>query len=225
MKRNSVPVSRREKSIGLLAATAALLAIAIPYSGLADGDHVRSHSGRTGGKFEYCTTCHGASGRGYQGFYTMPRLAGQSPEYLVEELLEFAAGHRKPGIPISFAGVHALDPATRSAIASRFSRLNPAPTGRGPSRLMAEGRRIYEQGVPEANIPNCVACHGPQGQGAGAAARVAGQLFRYTRKTLNNWSKERGAEASEASQIMRTVAGNMTRSQIEAVSAYVSSLR
>ena len=32
-------------------------------------------------KFDYCRTCHGVSGQGFRGYYPMPRLAGQQPEY------------------------------------------------------------------------------------------------------------------------------------------------
>jgi cytochrome c553 len=33
-------------------------------------------------KIAYCKTCHGVSGQGFRGSYSMPRLAGQQPEYL-----------------------------------------------------------------------------------------------------------------------------------------------
>src|SRR5580704_12765671 len=37
-------------------------------------------------KLEYCKTCHGLSG---QGYYAMPRLAGQQPKYLENQLRAF----------------------------------------------------------------------------------------------------------------------------------------
>jgi mono/diheme cytochrome c family protein len=41
-------------------------------------------------KAEYCMECHGPSARGFVGYYTMPRLAGQSPEYIQRQLQAFA---------------------------------------------------------------------------------------------------------------------------------------
>jgi cytochrome c553 len=37
-------------------------------------------------KIDYCKTCHGLSGQGYRGSIPMPRLAGQQPEYLQDQL-------------------------------------------------------------------------------------------------------------------------------------------
>jgi cytochrome c553 len=46
-------------------------------------------------KFAMCTGCHGASAEGRSGF---PRLAGQQPEYLEKQLLDFKSGFRKGGM-------------------------------------------------------------------------------------------------------------------------------
>jgi len=43
-------------------------------------------TGGIAGKVEYCTDCHGPSGQGYHGYLTMPRLAGQTPEYIDKQL-------------------------------------------------------------------------------------------------------------------------------------------
>ena len=92
--------------------------------------------------------------------------------------------------------------------------------------MVGTGRKLYEEGAPEANIPACVACHGPGAEGAGAAPRLAGQLWRYTNKQLKNWTRDRGdGNGSEAGVIMREIAAGMTKAQIEAVAAYLNSLR
>ena len=46
-------------------------------------------------KFSMCTGCHGSSAEGRSGF---PRLAGQQPEYLEKQLLDFKSGRRKGGM-------------------------------------------------------------------------------------------------------------------------------
>jgi cytochrome c553 len=40
-------------------------------------------------KTAYCKTCHGIDGQGFRGSYPMPRLAGQQPEYIENQLKAF----------------------------------------------------------------------------------------------------------------------------------------
>ena len=179
--------------------------------------------GNAEAKIEYCMDCHGPSGQGYRGFLTMPRLAGQTTEYLESQLRAFLEGRRDRNLFIRMARVHGLNPATRAALAARFRQLNPPPFGGAPRQLAAAGARIYEEGIPEANVPACLACHGPEAQGQNEIPRLAGQLFSYTTKTLSNWSKERGQ--NPASAVMVPIARNLTQSQIAAIAAYVSYLK
>lgn len=179
--------------------------------------------GNAEAKIEYCMDCHGPSGQGYRGFLTMPRLAGQTTEYLESQLRAFLEGRRDRNLFIRMATVHGLNPATRAALAARFRHLNPPPFGGAPRQLAATGARIYEEGIPEANVPACLACHGPEAQGQNEIPRLAGQLFSYTTKTLSNWGKERSQ--NPASAVMVPIARNLTRSQIDAIAAYVSYLK
>ena len=174
-------------------------------------------------KIQYCTDCHGSSGRGYVGFFTMPRLAGQSSDYLVRQLQAFVEQRRGNTLPMRMGRVHSLHPSTRRVVAAHFSQLNPSPFGRAPRELVAAGKRIYDEGIPAANIPACSACHGPDGKGDGAAIpRLAGQLYGYTLKTLDNWNRERAPGSGDPGNVMRTVTQNMSRSQNAAVAAYLS---
>ena len=213
-------------AIWQMALPAAVLAIAFSTLGRAtdatiSGYHFAAYG--VAGKINYCTDCHGSSGRGYVGYFTMPRLAGQSPEYLVKQLQAFVERRRGNALPMRMATVHGLSPATRSAVAEHFSHLDPSPFGRAPRQLVATGKRIYDDGIPEANIPACAACHGPDARGDGAGIpRLAGQLYGYTLKTLENWDRERSRSSGDPGNIMKTIAHNMTRSQNAAVAAYLS---
>src|SRR5580700_11954058 len=80
----------------------------------------------------------------------------------------------------------------RSAVAAHFKGLDPPPVGGGPRNLVATGQKIFEEGHPEANVPACSACHGPDGKGRDEIPRLAGQLYPYTVKALRNWGRERG---------------------------------
>ena len=55
--------------------------------------------------------------------------------------------------------------------------------------------------------------------------RLAGQLYPYTVKELVNWDTERGQGGlADTSAVMRPIAHSLTKSQIEAVAAYLSDL-
>jgi cytochrome c553 len=63
--------------------------------------------------------------------------------------------------------------------------------------------------------------------GEGVNPRLAGQLYPYLVKGLANWSKERGQTQKEddTSAVMAPIAKSLSKSQIEAVAAYLSRLQ
>jgi cytochrome c553 len=176
-------------------------------------------------KLEYCKTCHGLSGQGYRGYYPMPRLAGQQPKYIENQLLAFI--ERRRTNPVMFNVAHALSPSMVAALTTYFQDLNPNPLGGAPKDHLALGKTIFEQGLPESNVPACSACHGPEAKGQNEIPRLAGQLFPYTVKALTNWSKERGQGGAkdDTSAIMVPTTHNLTQSQIVAIAAYLSYLK
>jgi cytochrome c553 len=92
---------------------------------------------------------------------------------------------------------------------------------------VAAGKKIFEDGVPDSNIVACAACHGPDATGKDEFPRLAGQLYPYVVKTLTNWGKERGQIPGkpDTSAVMQPVVHSLTKSQIDAVAAYVSYLK
>src|SRR6202795_3386243 len=136
-------------------------------------------------KVAYCKTCHGVSGQGFRGAFPMPRLAGQQPEYLVNQLQAFI--DRRRANPVMFNVAHVLSPSMLKALAAHFRDLDPKPLGGAPKELVAEGRKIYQDGVPTADVPACASCHGSEAKGADAFPRLAGQLHDYVFRKLVNW--------------------------------------
>lgn len=175
-------------------------------------------------KTDYCKTCHGIDGQGFRGSYPMPRLAGQQPEYIENQLKAFIE-HRRNN-PVMFNVAHTLSPAMLEALTGDFKDLNPKPLGGASKALVPEGRKIYEEGVPSANVPPCASCHGPEAKGDGQFPRLAGQLYDYVTKKLTNWDKERGQDKAnpDSSAIMQPIAHDLTEAQIKAVAAYISQL-
>jgi cytochrome c553 len=176
-------------------------------------------------KIGYCQDCHGPLGQGYRGYYPIPRLAGQQPQYLENQLRAFVE-RRRPN-PIMSNVAHVLRPAMMAALAAKFHSYNPKPLGGAPAGLAAKGEKIFQDGVPDANIAACAACHGPDATGSGEIPRLAGQLYPYIVRELTNWSTERGQIPSkpDTSFIMAPVAHSLNKQQIEAVAAYLSNLR
>ena len=195
---------------------AAALSVCLPIAG---------DAGEFEAKVLYCKTCHGLSGQGYHGYYTMPRLAGQQPKYIENQLRAFIEHRRKNEIMANVA--HALSPSMLSALASHFKDLHPPPLGGGSRGDAGLGKRIYDEGLPESNVPACSACHGPDAKGQDQIPRLAGQLPDYVVSKLVNWSAERGQNSAmpDSSAVMGPTSHNLTRSQMSAVAAYVSGLR
>ena len=175
-------------------------------------------------KFTYCKTCHGVAGQGFRGAYPMPRLAGQQPEYLQNQLEAFI--ERRRVNPVMFNVAHVLRPGMLTALAEGFRDLNPKPLGGEPRELIPAGKKIFEEGVPATNVPPCASCHGADAKGQGAMPRLAGQLYDYTTRKLTNWNKERGQDPAKpnSSQIMEPITHGLTPQQVSEVAAYLGSL-
>jgi cytochrome c553 len=209
----------------ILLASAAVVVIALALASDAVAGGRRGVSDWERGKARYCNYCHGPSGRGYLGYQPIPRLAGQVPEYLVTQLRLFAEQRRDRHASIAMARVHGVGDGMRRSLAAYYAGLHPQTVGYGPSSGVSMGRAIYEDGIPEANLPACAACHGSEGRGNAIAPRLAGQLYSYTVRQMLNWNRDRrqgSGDLDDPAVKMDIVARSMSRAQIEAVAAYLS---
>ena len=209
-----------------LALQTAILAVVFAAAGrAASTDTAAISEGEFQAKIQYCTYCHQPSGQGYVGASPIPRLAGQQTEYFKNQLQAFI-DRRRVNV-FMFKVAHSLSPDMLTALATHFRDLNPKPLGGGPTELVDTGKKIFEEGVPDANVPPCATCHGPEAKGNGQFPRLAGQLYPYIIKVLTNFDIERGQGGPanpDTSAIMKPIAHNLTESQIAAVAAYLSSL-
>jgi cytochrome c553 len=168
-----------------------------------------------------CTWCHGGSAQGYM---PGPRLAGQRSLYLEKQLANFRARTRDNPFSRQYMWNAAANLSTRSMreLAVYFSSLTPKAADDGNRELVPLGERIYQEGMPEANIVACVVCHGPGGEGADAIPRLAGLNAAYLKRRLEQWSQGYHAAAGPP---MPSIAGKLAPEQIDALSAYLSFLR
>ena len=174
-------------------------------------------------KMAYCENCHGVSAQGFHGYYSIPRLAGQQPEYIKNQLEAFVERRRTNNIMFNVA--HVLTPAMLDALTESFHKLNPKPLiTPAPEDLIATGKKIYDEGIANSDVPPCAGCHGPDAKGNGQFPRLAGQLNDYVVDKLTNWAKERGQnpENPDASAIMAPIAHSLNQQQIKAVAVYLN---
>jgi cytochrome c553 len=176
-------------------------------------------------KIAYCENCHGVSARGFHGYYPIPRLAGQQPGYIKNQLEAFLEHRRTNNIMFNVA--HVLSPAMLDALTESFHNLNPKPlTTAASEELIATGKKIYEEGIANADVPPCAGCHGPEAKGEGQFPRLGGQLSDYVADKLTNWASERGQNPAnpDTSAIMAPIAHSLNQQQIKAVAAYLNHL-
>jgi cytochrome c553 len=168
-----------------------------------------------------CGWCHGASA---QGFATAPQLAGQKPAYIVNQLRSFYDHSRdNPLSRLYMWGAAAkLDPVTARSLAAYYSTVEAEPAQDGERELVAAGRTIYQEGLPDANIVACVACHGPDAEGVRDIPRLGGQSYYYLKRRLKQWGEGYHAAAGPP---MPGIASRLSLNDIEALASYLSFVR
>lgn len=170
-----------------------------------------------------CATCHGAGGEGgADGLY--PRLAQLPAAYAERQLRDFRDGRRSD--PVMTAMAATLTDADVGALASFVSTLPSARAAvSAPDAAQARvGQSLVTIGAWERGVAPCAGCHGPALTGvAPAIPGLAGQWPGYLAKQLAAFRD--GARPATPLGLMSRVAHGMTAGEIDAVSAYLGSLR
>ena len=194
------------KRIGLKMAIVAILASSAP-SWAGESAAVRN-----------CTWCHGT---GAQGYTVAPRLAGQRPQYIMSQIRSFREHARDNPFSKQYMwnAVAALDSQTARDLANYFAAIPPKGANDGDSMLASRGRTIYLDGIPEANIVSCYACHGPNAEGVRDIPRLGGLAYFYLKGRLEQWGQ--GYHSGTESP-MPMVASHLGPNEIEALASYLS---
>jgi len=168
-----------------------------------------------------CTWCHGT---GAQGYTVAPRLAGQRPQYIMSEIRNFREHARNNPFSKQYmwGAVAALDPHTARDLANYFATIQPRPANDGDHTLASRGRTIYMDGIPEANIVSCYACHGPNAEGVRDIPRLGGLSYSYLKGRLEQWGQ--GYHSTPGSP-MPMVATHLGPEEVEALTSYLSFVR
>jgi cytochrome c553 len=170
------------------------------------------------GSTRNCTWCHGTSA---QGLANAPRLAGQNPLYIENQLLSFFVHARDNPFSAQYmwAASAGLNAETAHDLAVYFSMLPAEPALDGNKELIAIGRMIYEEGNPETDLAACAACHGPNAEGVRQIPRLGGLSYSYLKRRLEEWGQ--GYHAS-AQPPMPRIASKLSPEEIEALASFLS---
>lgn len=169
---------------------------------------------------QVCSSCHGVTGNSISPAF--PKLAGQQHDYLVTQLAEFKSHNRSdPNGTRYMWGFARLSAAQAEGLATYFSRQRASVGPAGPPEQVAEGARLFHEGVPQSGVPMCSTCHGPYAEGNGSFPRLAGQHADYLAKQLMIF---RSTDQRPAGVAMKQIAHDLNDRQILALSAYLQGL-
>jgi cytochrome c553 len=171
---------------------------------------------------QVCSNCHGLDGNSISPTY--PRLAGQTAEYLSKQLNDFRAHGRSDPVGAEYMwglSQHLTDEQI-AGLAAYFARqvAHPPKVASTDVALLASGRKIFENGVPEQGILACVTCHGPLAEGNTVFPRLRYQHADYIVKQLDVFQNSHGRPDTPMDAVVQPLTPEIKR----AVAAYLESL-
>jgi cytochrome c553 len=174
---------------------------------------------------QVCVACHAADGNSQ--IAVNPKLAGQIPEYLYKQLVNFKAAAGKKAErdnPVMAGMVTNLSTEDMRNLAVYFAGQTAKPGMAKSKDLVALGQKIYRGGIVGKGVAACASCHGPSGVGMPAQyPRLAGQHAEYLEAQLKAFRA--GERANDPNNAMRGVAGKLSDREIQGVSDYIAGLR
>jgi cytochrome c553 len=167
---------------------------------------------------QVCSNCHGPGGVSVSPLF--PRLAGQQEQYLAAQIRAFKDKTRAdPEAHNYMWGMATLvsEPMV-GALAHYYAGQAPAPGIAGNAKLIAEGKRLFEQGVPDRGVAGCASCHGQAAEGKSIFPRLAGQHSAYLIRQLDVIQKQ-----LRSSPIMHGIIKDLKPDEMKALAAYLQS--
>lgn len=174
---------------------------------------------------QVCAACHGADGN--SAIPVNPNLAGQHPEYLLKQLMNFKSQNGKPAERVNpvMGGMAApLSAEDMGNLAAYFAGQKPKPGAARDPELAKLGQSIYRGGIMAKGVAACAACHSPNGAGIPSQfPRLAGQHAEYVAAQLKAFRA--GERANDPGSMMRMIAAKFSDKEIAAVAEYIAGLR
>jgi cytochrome c553 len=162
---------------------------------------------------EFCNNCHGANGNSKQS--DVPNLAGQNALFLLDRVQKYSSGQR---------GTEFMQKLTRLFSAKDRVDLVLYYANQTPVHQPASRPRLTERGKP-VYLELCEGCHGAKGLGDPEVARIGGQQEQYLTVTLQRYRAGDERVDAKIARRMARVVRTLSDAELEAVVAYVSTLR
>lgn len=157
-----------------------------------------------------CANCHGEGGNSVKPDF--PNLAGQNPTYLLEQMRQFADGRRR--YEFMEGMIKAMTGDEKVGVVLFYASQPVITTPPTNPALVAKGKDHFDK--------ICFRCHGQDGHGNNTYARIAGQQSAYLTATLKRY---RGGQGPRNNPLMTDNTRHMTDADIDAVVAYVTSMK
>lgn len=173
---------------------------------------------------DFCAACHGKDGISH--LESIPNLYGQSEEYLATQIRLMRDQKRNTQFMKAF--ISQISDEQIKTVSSYYASL---PVDNDEIKLqwrgekwpgdMSLGEKIAYTGKPEADVPGCVVCHGPNGVGVKPVIpRLAGQNPQYLTNQMIAWQNDERPQ--DALNIMPPIAKALSAEEIQAVATYFS---
>ena len=202
-----------------------IITILLGLSAVATANAAEGNAEAGKNKSAMCAACHGADGNSLVPMY--PKLAGQSANYLVKQLIEFKQGMTSGGKsgrvdPVMGGMAMALSEQDMADVAAFYASQEISA---GTGNADALGKKLYLGGNAEMEVTACVACHGVNGKGMPSAGfpALASQNAEYLKIQLEKFRI--GSRNNDHNGMMQGVAANLTDEEISALSQYIASLK
>jgi cytochrome c553 len=166
-----------------------------------------------------CTKCHSANPQ--DGVNQFPRLEGQSVAYFTNAMAAYKSKSRHSYDAVALMSKRVnLDAATIAQLGDFFNKLPTIPGIAGDAEKIAAGKVIYQEGIPDRDVMNCVMCHGKNAEGKGKSPRLAGQYKDFLVQQMHAY---RDGDINDQED-MKELGKTLTEAEIENVSLYLQSL-
>jgi cytochrome c553 len=171
-------------------------------------------------KIAVCAGCHGSDGNSPAPNF--PSLAGQHPNYLQKQIVDFQTQKRQD--PMMSSQAQALATSQEVADVSAYFAQQKLALGIAKPEAVTLGTQVFRGGNLATGVTACTACHGPVGMGNLPAGfpRISGQKVDYTVKALKDFRA--GTRNNDMNGMMRGVSKHMTDEEITAVAQYLHGL-
>lgn len=181
---------------------------------------------------ERCVECHGLDGNIHlpNEASKIPKLAGQRPDYLLKQFLNFRDAEREHEFMQLMA--RTVDEADARDIIAWYAQL-PVMQGKNTSDNPI-GKVLFLAGDPQRKILPCISCHGPNGKGLSEPVAgfpdlqpeyipiIGGQDWHYLEQQLLDWRA--GTRSNSLNGVMNQATAGLTDKEIAALADYISGL-